>query len=156
MIRLGRLEAIGEAVQASPVRRRTAQPGPGPAGPAAAGPGRRGRSRPLDERDGLGADDEPRSASEPGHLALARVLLAQGRPGQALALLDRLYAAAVTQDRTGNVIEAGALLVLALAAMGQDAGAVTGLAGALTLAGREAMSGSSPMKGSRWPRCWAS
>jgi ATP/maltotriose-dependent transcriptional regulator MalT len=65
---------------------------------------------------------------------LARVLLAQGQPGQALTLLDRLYAAAVTQDRTGSVIEAGALRALALAAMGKNADAVTGLAGALTLA----------------------
>ena len=40
---------------------------------------------------------------------LARVLLAQGQPGQALALLDRLHAAAVTQDRAGSIIEAGAL-----------------------------------------------
>jgi LuxR family maltose regulon positive regulatory protein len=83
---------------------------------------------------GLGADDEPRYPSEPEHLLLARVLLAQGRPGQALALLDRLYAAAVNQDRIGSVIEAGALRALALAADGEDAAAVAGLAGALTLA----------------------
>ena len=43
---------------------------------------------------------------------LARVLLAQGQPGQALALLDRLHAAAVTQDRAGSIIEAGALRAL--------------------------------------------
>ena len=83
---------------------------------------------------GLGADDEPRYPSEPEHLLLARVLLAQGRPGHALTLLDRLYAAAVTQDRIGSVIEAGALRALALAANGEDADAVAGLAEALTLA----------------------
>ena len=44
---------------------------------------------------------------DPGHLALARVLLAQARPGPALALLDRLYAAAAAQDRTGSLIETG-------------------------------------------------
>ena len=65
---------------------------------------------------------------------LARVLLAQDRPGQALALLDRLHAAAVTQDRAGSIIEAGALRALALAATGQEAAAMTALAGALTLA----------------------
>ena len=65
---------------------------------------------------------------------LARVLLAQDRPGQALALLDRLHAAAAAQDRTGSVIEAGALRALALAASGEEAAAVTALAEALTLA----------------------
>jgi LuxR family maltose regulon positive regulatory protein len=67
-------------------------------------------------------------------LVLARGLIAQGQPGQALALLDRLHAAAVTQDRTGSVIEAGVLQALALAACGNEAGAVAALAEALTLA----------------------
>ena len=84
---------------------------------------------------GLGAGDEPRYPSEPEHLLLARVLLAQDRPGPALELLDRLYASAVAQDRIGSVIEAGALRALALAASGQAADAVTALAGVLTLAG---------------------
>ena len=64
---------------------------------------------------------------------LARILLAQDRPGQALALLDRLHAAAVAQDRAGSLIETGALRALALAAAG-DEGAVTTLAEALLLA----------------------
>ena len=68
----------------------------------------------ADEK-GLGAGDEPRYPSEPEHLLLARVLLAQDRPGPALGLLDRLYASAVAQDRIGSVIEAGALRALALA-----------------------------------------
>ncbi len=42
--------------------------------------------------------------------------------------------AAVNQDRIGSVIEAGALRALALAADGEDADALAGLAGALTLA----------------------
>ena len=83
---------------------------------------------------GLDADDEPDYGREPGQLLLARVLLAQGLPGQALALLDRLYAAAVTQDRIGSVIEAGALRALALAASGEESRAVAALADALTLA----------------------
>ena len=65
---------------------------------------------------------------------LARVLLAQDRPGQALALLDRLHAAAAAQDRAGSLIEIGALRALALAAAGEEAEAVTVLAKALALA----------------------
>ena len=65
---------------------------------------------------------------------LARVLLTQGRPGLALPLLDRLYAAAAAQDRTGSLIEVGALRALALAASGEQKAAVDALAEALTLA----------------------
>ena len=130
----GALAAMDEAVHASP----------DPAGPLNPVPAQRARlllaqgdvdgAARWTKENGLGAEDAPRYASEPEHLVLARVLLAQGRPGPALALLDRLYAAAVTQDRTGSVIEAGALRALALAAMGEDADAVAGLAGSLTLA----------------------
>ena len=84
--------------------------------------------------NGLGPDDKPNYAREPGHLVLARILLAQDRPGQALALLDRLHAAAAAQGRAGSLIETGALRALALAAAGDEAGAVTALAGALALA----------------------
>ncbi len=83
---------------------------------------------------GLAADDEPDYPREQGHLVLARVLLAQGLPGPALALLDRLHATAAAQARAGSVIEAGALRALALAASGEEAAAVDTLAGALTLA----------------------
>ena len=93
-----------------------------------------GAARWADEK-GLGAGDEPHYPSEPEHLLLARVLLTQDRPGPALELLDRLYASAVAQDRIGSVIEAGALRTLALAASGQEADAVSALAGLLTLAG---------------------
>jgi LuxR family transcriptional regulator, maltose regulon positive regulatory protein len=65
---------------------------------------------------------------------VASVLLAQGRPGPALALLDRLHAAAAAQDRTGSLIEIGALRALALAASGDADRAVDALAEALTLA----------------------
>ena len=86
---------------------------------------------------GLQADDEPDYAREPGHLVLARLMLAQDQPGQALALLDRLHTAAVGQERTGSVIETGALRALALAASGRESEAVTVLAGMLTLAGQQ-------------------
>ena len=130
----GALEAITEADQAAP----------GPAGLLNPVPARRARlllaqgDLPAATRfardNGLGPDDEPDYARESGHLMLARILLAQDRPGQALALLDRLHAAAVAQDRAGSLIETGALRALALAASGDEAGAVTTLAGALALA----------------------
>ncbi len=104
---------------------------------------------------GLTTDDHPGYPGEPGHLVLARVLLAQGRPGLALTLLDRLYAAAAAQDRTGSLIEIGALRALALAASGEKAAAIDALAGALARPARKAISGSSPTRGRRWPRCWA-
>jgi LuxR family transcriptional regulator, maltose regulon positive regulatory protein len=130
----GALEAITEAEQASP----------GPPGMLNPVPAQRARLLlaqsdvagaarfPLE--NGLGPDDEPDFAREPGHLALARILLAQDRPGQALALLDRLHATARAQDRTGSLIEIGALRALALAAAGDEPAAVTALAGALKLA----------------------
>jgi LuxR family maltose regulon positive regulatory protein len=83
---------------------------------------------------GLGPDDEPPYPREPEYLVLARVLLAQDRPGPALALLERLLAAAVSQDRTGSAIEIQALQALALAAAGDQNAAVDTLAAALTLA----------------------
>jgi DNA-binding CsgD family transcriptional regulator len=86
------------------------------------------------QENSLGPDDEPDYARESGHLVLARVLLAQDRPGQALALLDRLHETASGQDRAGSLIEIGALRALARAATGDKAGAVAALAEALLLA----------------------
>ncbi len=54
--------------------------------------------------------------NEPAYLVLARVLLAQGDPGPALTLLQRLLDAAASQGRTGSIIEIQALRALALAA----------------------------------------
>ena len=130
----GALAAIGEAGQTSP----------GPPGLLNPVPAQRARlllaqgdlvaAAGWTEETGLGPDDDQDYAREPGHLVLARILLAQDRPGQALALLDRLHAAAVAQDRTGSLIETGALRALALAATGDEAGAVNTLAEALMLA----------------------
>jgi len=83
---------------------------------------------------GLRADDEPLYQQEREHLVLARVLVAQDQPAEALALLDRLHAAAAAQDRAGSLIEIGALRALALAARGEAGRAVGALAEALTLA----------------------
>jgi LuxR family transcriptional regulator, maltose regulon positive regulatory protein len=83
---------------------------------------------------GLSPADEPDYPREPAYLLLARVLLAQDRPGPALTLLERLLAIAATQGRTGSVIEIQALRALALAARGDHAGALGALAETVTLA----------------------
>jgi LuxR family transcriptional regulator, maltose regulon positive regulatory protein len=82
---------------------------------------------------GLNGKDEPDYPREPAYLIVARVLLAQDRPGLALALLDRLQAAAAAQGRTGSLIETGTLRALALAASGRETAAVAALARTLTL-----------------------
>jgi LuxR family transcriptional regulator, maltose regulon positive regulatory protein len=84
---------------------------------------------------GLSPDDEPDYPREPAYLVLARVLLAQNDPGPALTLLQRLVGAAVSQGRTGSIIEIQALRALALAACGDHASALGALDEALTLAG---------------------
>ena len=86
---------------------------------------------------GVGEDDEVSYPREPEYLVLARVLLAQDLPDRALALLDRLDALAAAQGRTGSVIEIQALRAVALAAAGDQAGAVATLAGTLRLASPE-------------------
>jgi LuxR family maltose regulon positive regulatory protein len=82
---------------------------------------------------GISPDDEPDYPREPAYLLLARVLLAQDRPGPAVTLLQRLLATAASQGRTGSVIEIQALRALALAARGDHAGALGALAEAVTL-----------------------
>ena len=86
---------------------------------------------------GLGPDDEPDYPRERGYLLLARVLLAQDRPGPALTLLQRLLATAASQGRTGSIIEIQALRALALAARRDHASALGALAEALTPACRQ-------------------
>jgi LuxR family transcriptional regulator, maltose regulon positive regulatory protein len=74
--------------------------------------------------------DYPREA---GYLVLAALLQAQDRPSQALALLDRLDAAASAQRRAGSLIEIGALRAVVLAALGDSTGATAALHAALRL-----------------------
>jgi len=90
----------------------------------------------TDQR-GLHPDDEPSYAREPEYLVLARVLLAQQAPQPALELLGRLHDLAAAQQRTGSLIEIQALQALALAGSGDERGALTVLAKALTLAAPE-------------------
>ena len=130
----GALDAIGEAARVAPGPPGLFNPVPAQRARLLLAQGDLAAAAHWTKECSLDADDEPDYGREPGQLLLARVLLAQGLPGQALALLDRLYAAAVTQDRIGSVIEAGALRALALAASGEESGAVAALADALTLA----------------------
>jgi LuxR family transcriptional regulator, maltose regulon positive regulatory protein len=82
----------------------------------------------------LTAADEPSYPREPAHLVLARLLLVQDQPEQALALLGQLNTTAAAQARTGSIIEIQALRALALTASGDEAAAVAALIEALTLA----------------------
>ena len=132
----GALEAIGEAGQAglSPQVITLLNPVPSQRARLLLAQGDVHAAAQWTTAAGLSPDDEPGYPREPEYLVLARVLLAQDRPGAALALLERLHAAAVSQDRAGSVIEIGALRALALAAAGEETAAVDALAGALTLA----------------------
>ena len=132
----GALAAIDEAVQVAPGAAVTALFNPVPAQRARlqlAQGNLAAAARWADEL-GLNADDRPEYGRELEYLVLARVLLAQSRPGRALELLDRLHAAATAQDRVGSVIEIQALRALALADDGDEADALTALTEALTLA----------------------
>jgi LuxR family maltose regulon positive regulatory protein len=82
---------------------------------------------------GLTAGGEPSYAHEREHLVLARLLIAQQTPDQALPLLGRLHQLAAAQGRMGSRIEVRVLQALALAAGGEEAGALDALAEALTL-----------------------
>jgi LuxR family transcriptional regulator, maltose regulon positive regulatory protein len=82
---------------------------------------------------GLGADDDPSYPHEREYLILARVLLAERAPAQALGLLGRLHVKAAGQRRTGSVIEIQALRALARSASGDQSGAQAALAEALAL-----------------------
>ena len=130
----GALAAISEAVQAAPGPPGLLNPVPAQRARLLLTQGDLARAQRWTQESGLRTDDDPDYPREPGHLVLARVLLAQGRADQALSLLDRLHAAAVAQDRVGSLIQTGALRALALAAGGDEPGAVTALADALVLA----------------------
>ena len=130
----GALEAIGEAAQAAPGPPGLLNPVPAQRARLLLAQGDLGAAARFAQHNGFSPDDQPDYPHEPDYLLLARFLLAQARPGQALALLDRLDAAAAAQDRAGSLIEIGALRALALAASGRESAAIDALAGALTLA----------------------
>ena len=131
----GALEAMGEAEVVAPGRGVTTLLNPVPAQRARLllAQGDVAAAARWTQEHGLGVD-APGYAQEPEYLVLARVLLAQDLPDQALALLRRMLGAAAAQDRVGSVIELRVLQALALAAHGDESGAVATLAEALTLA----------------------
>jgi LuxR family transcriptional regulator, maltose regulon positive regulatory protein len=86
---------------------------------------------------GLGIEDEPSFAREREYLVLARVLLARGQADRALGLLERWTALAVTQGRTGSVIELRALQALAQATRGDEPAALGALTEAVALGAPE-------------------
>ena len=82
---------------------------------------------------GLTAGGEPSYAHERESLILARLLIAEQTPDQALPLLEGLHQLASAQGRVGSRIEVRVLQALALAACGEEAEALDALAEALTL-----------------------
>ena len=86
---------------------------------------------------GLAVDDEPAYLRDYGQFTFARVLLATGRPTEALGLLERLRGAAEAGHRAGSAIEAWALLALAHDAVGDTPRALAALGEALTRAEAE-------------------
>jgi LuxR family transcriptional regulator, maltose regulon positive regulatory protein len=132
----GALEAIGEAerVSPSPAVGGLVNPVPAQRARLQLAQGNVSAAAHWAQQRGLSAEDKPDYPQELEYLVLARVLIAQGRPGEALALLDRLLALAAEQDRMGSVIEIHALRALAQAAGDDEPAAVATLADALTLA----------------------
>jgi LuxR family transcriptional regulator, maltose regulon positive regulatory protein len=82
----------------------------------------------------LDPDDQPGYPREREYLLLARLLITQGEPERARPVLGQLHASAAAQERTGSLIELGAVTAQALAACGEKARAVAALAEALALA----------------------
>jgi LuxR family transcriptional regulator, maltose regulon positive regulatory protein len=130
------LEAIAEAerVQLSPAVVGLLNPAPALLARLALAQGEVADAARWVQERGLGIEDEPSYPREREYLALARVLLAQDRPDQALGLLERLHALAAAQQRTGSLIEIRALQALALTDNGDERGALDALAEALVLA----------------------
>jgi len=83
---------------------------------------------------GKGVADDLVYPREIEYLALARLLIAQGKPGEAAALLERLLQAAEAGGRVGWTIATLVLRALALQARGDVDQAMTPLARALALA----------------------
>jgi len=83
------------------------------------------------EQRGLSDEDEPNYAHELEYLVLARTLLSRNIPDRALALLERLGAAAKAQARMGSAIEVHVLQALGLQMAGKADQAMKALAQAL-------------------------
>jgi LuxR family transcriptional regulator, maltose regulon positive regulatory protein len=137
--RAGALDAIGQAerVQLSPVIVGLINPVPAERARLALAQGDVDAAARWAQASGLTATDELSYPREREYLVLARVLLAEQAPEQALGLLERLGAQAAAQGRTGGVIEIQALQALARSAGGDQPGALGALTEALALAAPE-------------------
>ena len=135
--RTGALAAIEEAATVLPEARarrvplgvRRAEPALAMGDPGVAEDWVRGR--------GLAPDDEPVYPQDAEYQLLARLLIAEGDPHQAVPMLGRWRALAVAQGRTADVIAVAVLASLAHAANRDDAAAQAALAEALVLAAPE-------------------
>jgi LuxR family maltose regulon positive regulatory protein len=83
---------------------------------------------------GLSTSDDLCFLNEFGHITLARVLLAEGKPAEAERFLKRLHQAAETGRRTGRVIEISIVLALVKQAQGKLEPAIEILERVLSLA----------------------
>jgi LuxR family maltose regulon positive regulatory protein len=86
---------------------------------------------------GLAVDDEPVYLREPEYRVLARVLVAQQNPAQALELMERWRALAIAQGRTASVLRLRVLAALAHEVADDQPAALAALAEALALAAPE-------------------
>jgi LuxR family maltose regulon positive regulatory protein len=129
----GAMETMGEAERVLPDPG-LVHPAPVQAARLALAHGEVGEAARWVQDRGLGVEDQPSYPREGEYLVLARVLLAEQAPERALGLVERWLALAVTQGRTGSVIELRALQALALAASGDERGALDALTEALALA----------------------
>jgi LuxR family maltose regulon positive regulatory protein len=137
--RAGALDALrqAEAVQPSPSVVGLLNPVPALRARLALANGEVAKAARQLQANGIAAEDEPSYPREREHLVLARVLLAQQAPRQALALLERWDALAAPQGRTGSRIEIRALQALAHAACDDEPAALAALGEALALGAPE-------------------
>ena len=135
----GATETMGEAERVLPDPRLVElfNPAPAQAARLALAQGRTADAARWVRERRLGVEDQPSYPREPAYLVLARVLLAERAPERALGLVERWLALAVTQGRTGSIIELRALQALALAASADERGALAALAEALRLGAPE-------------------
>ena len=86
---------------------------------------------------GITADSELDFKSEGEYLSLARLMIAQGRPADAVLLVDRLYSAAGARGQSVWAIILLSMRALAAEAQGMHAAATASLERALVLAEEE-------------------
>jgi len=86
------------------------------------------------DTSGLRSADEPSHQKEAGYMMLARVMTAQGKAGEALALLERLLHAAETAGRGRSMIKIQVGRALAFHAQGRGNEALECLERALSMA----------------------